>query len=333
MAGLPANFKFKQKTRYTTVMDMMICPYSALDHWRLHGNAKIEASARQRRKNLPEKFPGITAILDSTPVGLPYPIDLMVISTNAKWRSKVIRPHVYTGNVPEWGFISLGPGVYVSSPSFCFFQMAGELPLVKLIELGLELCGTYSLPVNNGETLYGHPRLTNVNSLKAFTIQMKGIKGQSKATRALRFIANGSASPMETKLFMLLTLKYVFGGYGLLAPKLNKRVDPRKAAKQMENKKYFVCDLFWPQANLAVEYDSDANHTGSDRINDDSKKRTALESAGIKVITVTNEQIQNADELDIVAQEIAKRLGKQLRINDPKFKKAQRELRRQLGLQ
>ena len=314
-------------------MDMIICHNSALDHWRLHGNAKIEASARQRRRTLPEKFPSITEILDRVPVGLPYPIDLMVISNNAKWKSKVFKSHVYTGNIPEWSFISLGPGVYVSSPSFCFFQMSGELPLVKLIELGLELCGTYSLPVNNGETLYGHPRLTNVNSLKAFTIQMKGIKGQGKATRALRFIADGSASPMETKLFMLLTLKYILGGYGLLAPTLNKRVDPRKATKQMANKKYFVCDLLWPQENLAVEYDSDANHTGADRINDDSKKRIALESAGIKVITVTNEQIQSADELDIVAKEIAKRLGKRLRMNDPKFKKAQRELRRQLGLQ
>jgi very-short-patch-repair endonuclease len=211
--------------------------------------------------------------------------------------------------------------------------MAGELPLVKLIELGLELCGTYSLPVNGGKTLYGHLRLTNVNSLKATTIQMKGIKGQRKACRALRFIADGSASPMETKLFMLLTLQYKLGGHGLPMPKLNKRVDPRKATKQMINKKYFVCDLFWPESNLAVEYDSNENHTGADRINDDSKKRIALESAGTKVITVTKEQIQNADELDIVAKEIAKRLGKQPRINDPKFKKAQRELRRQLGLE
>jgi len=314
-------------------MDMIICHNSALDHWRSHGNARIEASVRQRRKNLPEKFPSITEILDRMPVGLSYPIDLMVISKNAKWKSKVFRPHIYTRDVPEWSFISLGSGVYVSSPSFCFFQMAGELPLVKLIELGLELCGTYSLPVNNGKTLYGHPRLTNANSLKAFTIQMKGIKGQRKATGALRYIVDGSASPMETKLFMLLTLKYILGGYGLLAPKLNKRVDPRKATTKMSNKKYFVCDLFWPQANLAVEYDSDANHTGSDRINDDSKKRTSLESAGIKVITVTNQQIQSADEFDIVAKEIAKRLRKPLRNNDQKFKKAQRELRRQLGLQ
>jgi len=314
-------------------MDMIICHNKALDHWRSHGNVKIEASARQRRNKIPDKFPGIAEIRDRTPDGLSYPIDLMVSSKNAKWKSKVFKPHIYSGSVPDWSFIRLGAGVYVSSPSFCFFQMAGILPLVKLIELGLELCGTYSLPVNKEETMYGHPRLTNANSLKAFTLQMKGVKGQRKAYRALRYIADGSASPMETKLFMLLALQCKLGGHGLPAPKLNKRVDPRKAAKKMTNKKYFICDLFWPEANLAIEYDSDANHTGPDRINDDSKKRTALESSGIKVITVTNEQIQSAYELDIVAKEIAKRLGKQLRINDPKFKKAQRELRRQLGLQ
>jgi len=253
----------------------------------------------------------------------------------------------------------------VSSPQLCFFQMAAELSLVKLIELGCELCGAYSLPAISGHgngdvsgrekadggrentqgqeygqtsddasiTLYGLPQLTNTKALKALTARMAGVYGQKNAARALRYIADGSASPMETILFLFLTLPHKIGGYGLPIPELNMRIDLGKLTRQglqRADKAHYKCDLFWPDANVAIEYDSDQYHTGADRIANDSKRRFDLDALGIDVITVTKSQIRNAEEFDDMGKRIAKKLGKRLRYTNPDFLKARRELRRSL---
>ncbi|MCL2492638.1 MAG: endonuclease domain-containing protein [Clostridiales bacterium] len=308
------------------------------------------------------------------PSELSYPIHLAVSSPNTRRQTGLICPHVHTGKIPDWGFVEIGDGMAVSAPPFCFFQMAGELPLGKLIALGLEFCGTYSLSVkgerrreyanvsgggggnrggggggdgngngggggNRGldgpgqnsdgadKTIYNHPRLTNTKELKAFTSRMKGVGGQKKASKALMYIADGAASPMETILFVLLTLPYKYGGYGFPAPELNRRINFGRGAKQRANKAYYVCDFYWPEAGLAVEYDSNLHHTGADRIAEDSKRRTDLSALGIYVVTATNEQIRSIDEFERLARLIAKRLGKQLRYKNPEFLRAQRELR------
>ena len=200
----------------------------------------------------------------------------------------------------------------------------------------IRACGTYTLPLKDeyspGEettdkVLYNQPQFTNVKALKAFAARMKGVNGYKKISRALRFIADGSASPMETILFILLTLPYKLGGFGLPAPVLNRRIDIENPAKRGTRKTQYKCDLFWPKAHVAVEYDSDFYHTGADRIARDSKKRLDLEAHGVTVIPMTSRQIRNPDELEKLARLIARRLRKRLQYKNPQFKKAQRELR------
>jgi len=156
--------------------------------------------------------------------------------------------------------------------------------------------------------------------------RLKGISGHVNVSRALRYIVDGSASPMETILVMLLTLPYKLGGYGLPPPELNKKIEFGKSAAHRYGKAFYVCDLFWPKDNLAIEYDSALYHTGAERINNDSKKRMDLAILGIDVITVTNKQIQRRDMFDDLSKLIAGKLQKRLRYENDKFRKAQREL-------
>ncbi|MCL2493759.1 MAG: hypothetical protein FWF33_06945 [Clostridiales bacterium] len=317
-------------------MDVIISHESALEYWRLHGSANIDTAARLRRKTLPTSLPDIFDIRAKIPPDLSYPINLMVNSPNARRRSKTIRPHVCTASIPDWSFTNIGGGIAVSTPAFCYFQMAGELPPIKLIELGYELCGSYSLAAVNeytpgleaaDKTSYGHPPLTNTKALRNFAARMEGVNGQKNAHRALRYVADRSASPMETILVMLLTLPNKLGGCGLPVPELNKRIDMGKGVLKKSDKSYYVCDLFWPEANLAVEYDSDFYHTGANRIANDSKKRLDLAVLGIDVITVTRRQVRNALEFENLARLIARTLGKRLRYGMPQLLKAQHELR------
>jgi len=340
---------------------IIISHKSALEYWRLRGNNSrgnnsrgnysygnnsrgnnnTDNFTRYRRKSLPVSLPSSATIYDGTPKGLSFPVNLLVGCHNAKRKTQVVQSRVYTGPTPSGCLISIGEGVAVSTPPFCFFQMANELPLIKLIELGFEFCGSYSLPaviesekdlITVDNTSYGQPQLTSLKAIKDFVAKMEGISGQKKSFRALRYIADGSASPMETILLMLLTLPHKLGGYGLPMPVLNKRIELRKSGKRRSGKSYsgksyYKCDFFWPSDNLAVEYDSDFYHTGADRIASDSQKRLDLTALGITVITITNRQVRNKVEFETIAKLIAGKLHKQLRYKKSRFQIAERELR------
>ena len=309
----------------------------------MHRHVNVNNTTKIRRISLSTTLPALVrtndpenlSLLAHIPKGLSYPVDIIVCSKNARRKSKLVKQHVYTRQLPDWCFIRINDKVAVSAPALCFFQMASELPLIKLIELGFEFCGTYSRHENRADkesdpaskTIYGHQLLTNVKTLKAFSNLMVGVSGNKRTCRALRYIANGSASPMETILFMLLTLPYKLGGYGLRGAELNRRIDLRKAARQRSGKSYYVCDIFWAEANLAIEYDSNMYHTGADRIADDSKKRIELEAYGITVVTVTSIQIRSIKDFEALAKLVARKLGKQLQYKNPRFLIAHRELR------
>ena len=246
-----------------------------------------------------------------------------------------MKQHVFSGETPACCFMHVDTGLFVSSPEFCFLQLANQLPLVKLIELGYELCGTYSLPTAGDPDIpargfYSRQPLTSTDRLDAFIAGMPNVKGRKKALRALRYILDSSASPMETKLSILLTLPYLLGGFGLITPELNGRIIIPKAIRKSASRASFACDLYWPDYALAVEYDSDQYHTGSKRIADDAKRKNALASLGVTIITITKQQIYNPAELEKAARLLAKNMDKRLLYDKPRFAVAHHELRKLL---
>ena len=224
----------------------------------------------------------------------------------------------------------------VSSPEFCFLQMASQLSLVRLIMLGYELCGKYSLPNQDDPEVsapgfYTRQPLTSKKKLAAFLARMPHVAGRQMAIRALQYIQDGSWSPMETKLVIQLSLPSGLGGYGLALPNMNVRINLPRPARLELGKAFLVCDLFWPEHRIAAEYDSDLYHTGPQRIADDSRRRNYLTSIGIKTIIVTNQQIGDVTSLDAVIKVLASNMGIRIRNRNRKFATARQELRRQLA--
>ena len=350
------NRKKDAKTTCPCGIEIILCNKSALEYWRMHRNIKINDNLRLRRNGPPAVCPNQSDIYNMLPSGLTVPINIIIGNQRARRRSTIFQPRVYTGPTPDGCFINVGDGIAVSSPQFCFFQMASDLPLIKLIELGFELCGAYSLPVKDepglmddgvfqsengqdtetaGETTYNYPPLSSTKAINGFVTRMVDVGGQKNASRALRFIANGAASPMETKLVMLLTLPHRLGGFGLPMPELNKRIDPSKADRQglrLSEKAYFKCDLFWKEKAIAVEYDSDLFHTNEKSIHADSERRFDLDVIGIDPITVTGKQVRDPVALERIARQIAKKLGIRWQHKSEKSLEAEYELRRLLML-
>lgn len=270
-------------------------------------------------------------------MGLSLPIDITVSESNARRPSQRVCAHVFSNPFPEGCFAKVDEGLYVSTPEHCFYQLASELPLIKAVELGFELCGAYTLPnakaakenaSSHDKGFQNRPPLTTRRELLAFNSKMAGLPGQKQALRPLAYILDGSESPMETILTMLLVLPCKLGGYGLPEPELNSKIRPMGLARQSASKSSYRCDLFWPEEYVVVEYDSDMFHTGSERISQDARKRNTLTTISLCVITVTSRQVFNVFEFEKVAKMLAINLGVRLRHKECLiFPEARRDLR------
>lgn len=256
----------------------------------------------------------------------------------------------------------------MSSPELCFLQMAEELEFHDLVLLGLELCGSYSMkyrhePIGKSELRFDFeaPKglalswfdaaledgaasdsrltesgfypdrqpLTNLAHLERFLERCQGFHGVKKAREALKWVLDNSASPMESKLFLLLCLPRAKGGYGLPLPVLNGRADPKAGRDWRAEKSFYKCDLSWGNG-VVVEYESNLWHSGKEELEKDSIRRNDLVYMGNTVICVTAGQVYSKTKMDKVAALLRKKLG--LRVNEPQydFVARQRELRRKL---
>ena len=109
---------------------------------------------------------------------------------------------------------------------------------------------------------------------------------------------------------------------------------PLNAAEQKAlNRSYFLCDLYWEQAKLAIEYDSDAEHSGSERIASDAARRNALLRLGITVITVGNQTFRDRSEFKRVGATVARLLRTRIRPRSEHYDRRQIELRERLSSQ
>ena len=314
---------------------------TALEFWRQHRRSRKSHTYSTCKRKLPCQSPTAYELRNGQAWGLTLPLDILVCAQSAKRPSKAVRPHVCSKPLPSGAFVNAGNGLYVSSPEFCFFQMAGEYSLAKLIALGIELCGTYSLldkrtmcdkrGDKHGSTYdqaqYNLSNLTNKKKLQAFAARMGGWSGQRQCLNALRYISDGSGSPMETILFMLLTLPHRHGGYGLPMPELNGCVYPKKGGLPFAGRSFYRGDLLWRDAGVVVEYNSDIIHANASSIANDAIRRNDLALYGIFEVTVTKEQIKSMVLFDKVARQIASGIGKKLRYKNPGFLEARRELR------
>ncbi|MDR1082625.1 MAG: hypothetical protein LBL27_02000 [Coriobacteriales bacterium] len=284
------------------------------------------------RKKSPGQLPPTDELRFDNPLSLQVPLDILVSSANARKVNRWMRCHVCGAYFPDGSFFDTGHGILVSSPELCYLQMAETLSLLDLIKLGFEFCGTYRRDndADNDVGFRAELALTSKSKIAAFLARMPGARGHKLAVKALSYVLDNSASPMETVLALMLCLPYRLGGYGFPAPQMNHRVSVTQEAKKASKKHYYLCDLFWPDAKLDLEYDSNAYHANAIRIAEDSSRRNALAYMGVSVITVTGNQIGNDLEMHRVTQLLSKSLQKRIRCSDRSFFKRRMALRENL---
>ena len=209
-------------------------------------------------------------------------------------------------NQPRLPFLRAADGIYVAAPELCFVQLAKSMDLLDSIELGMELCATYSL---GSERVVGRRGvMTTRDEVLSFLGRNAGMHGAGMARRAMKYVVDGSASTMESLLAMAFSLPRGMGGRGVRGVELNAPVRLRRGSRDWMGVSEICPDLLWRSAGICVEYDSDSWHEDSGARDRDSWRRLALESVGLRVITVRKQTAFSPSKLAEVGDILGRRV-------------------------
>jgi hypothetical protein len=245
-------------------------------------------------------------------------VDYTVTSFSERYRKKDCNIHLCRTNLPPSAILKTGND-WIASPELVFLQLASELDIHRLILLGLQLCA--HPPGRKADAV------TTKKKLNLFLQKTAGHKGRKQACRAARYIENGSASIMESIVYMLLTLPHALGGYGLSGAAFNAEIAlPYTAANRLEQSNCFV-DMYYKSAKLAIEYDSFAFHSRPSEQGKDAIRSEILRRCGVEMMHLKTIQVYDKDASLDFALNLARKLGKNIIIRTAQFDKMHRQLR------
>lgn len=258
------------------------------------------------------------------------PVDILVPGRNMPRFPEKFRLHKQYSQLPPHALYPLWDGIHVVSPELCFVQMCKSLSFAGALELGMELCGTYALrPEGLEEKAQRDYALIDAAALPRRLGSWEDLKGLPLARKAAKYLVGGSASPMETKLYMLLCLPLQYGGYNLGRPELNPELDLTPAEMEIVRTVNVKPDLLWRKQKLIVEYDG-RQHEEEQQSKHDALRITILEGKGYTVRRVTRHQLYDPLAFDNFASSLGTFLGVRRRPVTLKHQFSREDLRSKL---
>ena len=267
------------------------------------------------------------------------PIDLISGTPVARSRLRLIKVRQWTGPVPL-GAICTAGNAFVCSPEFCFVLVAGDVKhicqerlshwqyIVILVELGCELCGTYS----KQESVRGFKdrRAPLIGSWQLFSFAglMANERGGSLAHEAIRWVIDGLNSPMETVLYLMLCAPRKWGSLALPRPLCNVLLDVPEHLWDKTTLRHIRPDFLWPEFCLIVEYNGEDSHEGRGPY--DQEKQELAQDMGYKVITFRKQDLYDLGRFNAKARSVARYLGRRLPAASPDFTALQQTLQQML---
>ncbi len=255
------------------------------------------------------QIPYIEAVLGDE-IAENSPDEITVFEQDQRFSINGKRVHSCKLDLPA-GAVTVRDGMTVASPELLFLELANRLSIHRLILLGLQLC---SHP-------QGQPSIaiTTKQKLGAFLAKTAGHRGHRKAGSALKYVENGSASIMESVVYMILVLPHTLGGYGLEGAVFNHGIKLTGDARKRLGQNRCFADLYYKEEKLDVEYESFAYHSSPSEQSKDIIRADALERQGITVMHLCTKQIYDKNACKSFAYNLAKRLNMRMQIRAKKF--------------
>ena len=234
--------------------------------------------------------------------------------------------HLCKSTLPEGSFMQLCEGVLVPSWPFYYVLKCREMPsLSERLMLGMELCGSYAhtvvgdraagaffhKPRRNAEgklfSQWNYPKIEpaiTTSELREYLQQQRGIRGLSRAKEAARYLLDGSASPCESALALMVSLPCKLGGYGFAGMELNPKIKVTAEKRHLTRSDTYHPDGYLRQLKTDLEYESDENHSGPQAVRRDKARRKDIQALEIEVKDVTWEMLSHLDSLDLLFEQL-----------------------------
>ena len=252
------------------------------------------------------------------------PVHLYVSRAREVYASSRIVFHVLSSVLPDGAFLQLCDGIIVPSWPLYYVLRCSKLgSLSQRLKLGMELCGSYSHLVVGDESTgcfyrevnktgdlvsdYRNPRIApalSVEELISFLSQSRYLRGVSPAREASKLLLNGSASPSETLLALMMSLPCNKGGYGFAHVELNPAVPVPPEMLHLTSTDLYHPDCFLPNIKVDLESQSYENHLGRKALIHDASRRNDIQTLGIEVKDVTWDTTSHLDKLDRLALQL-----------------------------
>ncbi len=260
------------------------------------------------------------------------PLNLLVASPSGRRNSELKRCAVWSAPLPPGSVVRIARKVYAVTPEFLLLRLAVAMPLFPLLDVLYELCGSYATGLWGCEASNRCQPLTTRATLDGFLTKAAGSLGVKPLRRVLPYLADGSGSPMETALVLLLCLPLRWGGYGLPLPLLNPELSADAPIGSAGAPRRLFPDLFWPTSGVALEYDGRPFHLGSEATQRDYRRANEFQAQGISIDVLTAREVFDVEQFDIAARRIARKLGIRLRAEslDTRWHARRRQLRKEL---
>ena len=210
--------------------------------------------------------------------------------------------------LPKGSLLRVAKGVFVCSPELAFLREASRgADDVELLELGFELCGTYRMI--DGMPHYDLEPLTSASRIRNFINRTDGIQGRRAALQACQWLLDGSGSPAETALAIVLGLPYRKGGFGLRDFVLNREITLNESAAHLLGRQTMRPDIYFVPTRHPVEFDGRMFHSGNDQLEFDQRRRAAYDAMGMGVTVLTTRHLLNTSLLNEEMKALRRNVG------------------------
>lgn len=242
-------------------------------------------------------------------MNLSFPLHVLVGGANRPDESKLMQPHSCTVTLPKGSLIEVANGVLITNPCLSYIHETTRREYYDLLMLSYELTGSHQSMLCGMPLQYNVLPLVSTKALQSYAKQNHSLYGSGKASKALIYTSDMSASPRETKLALLLALPSTRGGFGIGVPFLNYEVETTPAARIISGRRTLRCDLYYPDGMIDIEYQSREFHNEDDAQVRDSHRTTAFTVMGYTVFGITDDELGNVVATDVLAESIKNYLG------------------------
>ncbi len=326
-------------------MDIVVTHMGALGLLRLPSLADALASARALPLHIPACVPEAAELAEKAQElsALGHDADrleLLVSDAASRTRTVNVVTHTQREPLPASSFVRIADGIWSVSPEHLCVQLATRLTRTELLVLLGELLGTYAL-VPSGMYTRSKPLMTR-DSLLRHLDALGEFRGARVVRGALALAPVNSASPMETKLFLRVSLPARLGGYALPVKAMNERFEVGRVGEQGKVGERRPDIVLLPKdeagtecAFVALEYDGEGHLTRAQQAADQRRSNEILAFGG-REYRVNKELYDNLEYMDSLMALVAADLGRSpCRVTRKVYeqrRRKRRELKRELDL-